>query len=525
MEEYTVTISRFNPGVDDQPTLEEYKVPRVDQGSVIAALLYIYEELDSTLLFNYGCRYKLCGKCAMKINGQPRLACETPLEDGMVLEPLDNLPLIRDLAVDRSGLLEPLRKYEIFLSQDQEPEVALEPPEFFQLTRCNECLSCLSNCPAYGRELGFDGPFFGVKLAELYYDVRDGKKQLSHLESFLDQCIQCRQCDVNCPWDVNFSEISSKIKGEVFKHKGVSVRDWLMSRPHLVGHLVSSVSSFFNSLVKKKSVRKIIDVLLRIDERAPFPEYHPGKALSREAIERTTKRKVAYFVGCFDRFNDPDTAKSSLFVLEENGVEATAFDPGCCGAPFIGLGDLESARNRAVAVSGELEKLINQGYDIVASCTTCGAVMKCEYPLLFNQLKEEGARTRIFNLGDYLWQMHEAGELNTRYQEIKRRVGYQSPCHLRSQKIGTPFVDLLRLIPGLEVVATFDKCCGMAGTMGFKKERYELSQRVGTPLIDEIRGEKLDLILSDCASCQMKIENDAKVNSIHPIAMIRQAMQ
>lgn len=525
MDEYTIRISRFNPEVDDGPTLKEYTVPHVDQGSVIAALIYVYEEIDSTLLFSYGCRYKLCGKCAIKINGQPGLACETTLEDRMTLEPLDNLPVIRDLAVDRSGLLEPLRKYDLVYSADHEPEVALQPPEFSQLMRCNECLSCLSNCPAYKEEIDYGGPFFGVKLAELYYDVRDGKKQLKHLESFLDQCIQCRQCDVNCPWDVNFSEISSKIKGEVFKHKGVSVRDWLMSRPHLVGHLVSSVSSFFNSLVKKKSVRKIIDVLLRIDERAPFPEYHPGKVLPREGIERTTKRKVAYFVGCFDRFNDPDTAKNSLFVLEANGVEATAFDPGCCGAPFIGLGDLESARNRAIAVSRELRKLIHQGYDIVASCTTCGAVMKYEYPFLFDQLKEEEVQSRIYNLGDYLWQMHKAGELNTDYKKIKRRVGYQSPCHLKAQKIGAPFVDLLQLIPGLELAATFDKCCGMAGTMGFKKERYELSQRIGNPLSDEIRGKKLDLILSDCASCQMKIKNDAKVDSVHPITMIRQAMR
>lgn len=96
---------------------------------------------------------------------------------------------------------------------------------------------------------------------------------------------------------------------------------------------------------------------------------------------------------------------------------------------------------------------------------------------------------------------------------------------MRSQKIGIPFVDLLRLIPGVEVVATFDRCCGMAGTMGFKKERYELSQKIGDPLIDQITGKKLDLILSDCASCQMKIKNDAKVDTIHPITMIRQAMQ
>jgi len=525
VEEYTVTISRFNPGVDDQPTLEEYKVPRVDQGSVIAALLYIYEELDSTLLFNYGCRYKLCGKCAMKINGQPRLACETPLEDGMVLEPLDNLPLIRDLAVDRSGLLEPLRKYEIFLSQDQEPEVALEPPEFFQLTRCNECLSCLSNCPAYGRELGFDGPFFGVKLAELYYDVRDGRKKLRHVESFLDKCIQCKRCDVNCPWDVDFSEISTKIKGAAFKGKEISMRDWLISRPHLLGRVSSFLSPIFNALATKKPVRRILDVLLRIDERAPFPEYHPGTFQPRRDRETAAKRKVAYFVGCFDRFNDPDTARDSLFVLEANGVEARVFDPGCCGAPFIGLGDLESARERAIAVSKELRELIRQGYEIVASCTSCGAMIEREYPALFDLLKEEELTCHIHNLGEYLWQMHKLGELDTNFRELKRRVGYHSPCHLKAQRIGTPFVDLLRLIPGLEVARRFDKCCGMAGTMGFKKERYEIAREIGSPLMDEIRDEKLDVVLSDCASCQMKIHNDSGIDAVHPIKVIREAMQ
>jgi glycerol-3-phosphate dehydrogenase subunit C len=525
MEECTIRVSRFNPEVDERSALQEYKVPRVDQGTVIAALMYVYEEIDSTLFFNYGCRYKLCGKCAIKINGQPRLACETPLEDGMVLEPLDNLPIIRDLAVDRSGLLEPLRKYDLVYSADQEPEVAIQPPEFSQLMRCNECLSCLSNCPAFKEEIGYGGPFFGVKLAELYYDVRDGKKQLSQLESFLDQCIQCRQCDVNCPWDVDFSEISSKIKGEAFKHQKVSLRDWLMSRPHFLGLLASSASSFFNALPRNKSIRKIMDALLKIDERAPFPEYHPGRIIPHEAMEGMAKRKVAYFVGCFDRFNDPDTARNSLFVLEANGLEAKAFDPGCCGAPFIGLGDLESAKKRAIAVSRELKKLIRGGYDIVASCTSCGAMMKCEYPFLFDQLKEDEFQSRIHNLGDYLWHMHEAGQLDTNYKEIKRRVGYHSPCHLKAQKIGAPFVDLLRLIPGLEVAATFDKCCGMAGTMGFKKERYDLSQEIGNPLMIQVRDTKLDMVLSDCASCQMKIRNDAKVDSVHPITVIREAMQ
>ena len=62
-KEYTIKISRYNPEVDDAPVLKEYRVPCAEQESVLGALLYIYEEIDSTLLFNYGCRFRLCGKC------------------------------------------------------------------------------------------------------------------------------------------------------------------------------------------------------------------------------------------------------------------------------------------------------------------------------------------------------------------------------------------------------------------------------------------------------------------------------
>ena len=159
--------------------MEEYKVPHVEQGTVLEALQFIYEEIDSSLLFSYGCRSKTCGKCAIRMKGKPGLACETPLEDGMALEPLENFPIIRDLAVDRSNLLEGLKKYDIVFSPVEEPEIAIQPPEFFQLIMCNECLSCLSVCPIFSQGVLEGTPCFGVKLAELDYDVRDGRERFT----------------------------------------------------------------------------------------------------------------------------------------------------------------------------------------------------------------------------------------------------------------------------------------------------------------------------------------------------------
>jgi len=525
MKECEIKISRYNPQMDDRPILKEYKVPFKDQGTVLEALLYIYEEIDSTLFFNYGCRFRLCGKCAIKINGKPGLACETALEDGMILEPLDNFPIIRDLGFDRSGLIEPIRKHNIILFPVREPEIAIQPSEFFYLLKCNECTSCLSTCPVYSQNVGYDGPFFGVKLAELYYDVRDGGKQLSHLESFLDKCIQCKQCDVVCPWEVNLSQIITKIKGRIFKQKKLSIRDWLISHPTLMGYLVSPFFNIFNTLVKKKTIRKMIDQLMGIDARAPFPEYHPSKIKLQKERKERAKHKVAYFVGCYNKFNDPNTSQDVLSILDANRLEVIALDLGCCGMPFLGIGDLESAEKRASTVSTEMKELVLNGYDIVFSCPSCAAMIKIEYPALFHLLEGEELQGRIHDLGSYLWQLNQSGELNTNFREIRRKVGYHVPCHLKAQKIGIPFVDLLGLIPGLEVQAIFDKCCGMAGTMGFKKEKYELSQKVGSSLMNELKDSKLDLILTDCASCQIKIRNDAKINTSHPITIIKEAMK
>jgi len=205
-------------------------------------------------------------------------------------------------------------------------------------------------------------------------------------------------------------------------------------------------------------------------------------------------------------------------------VEVEVLDFGCCGGPFIGIGDLASARKRAEVVSEELSKWIQKGYDIVLSCTSCGSMIRDDYPSLFRMLAEEEFQSHLLNIGEYLWQMHGSGQLKMKFREIRKRIGYQAPCHLKAQKIGVPFVNLLKLIPGLRVHAILDKCCGMAGTMGFKKEKFDLSQKIGEPLFDEIEKEELNVVLSDCAACQMKMKKETGVQSYHPIIFLKEIL-
>jgi glycerol-3-phosphate dehydrogenase subunit C len=278
-------------------------------------------------------------------------------------------------------------------------------------------------------------------------------------------------------------------------------------------------------LLKQELVRKILDRLMGIHERAFVPEYHPGRIKKRQKMEDREKHKVAYFLGCFDKFNDPSIAEDSLSVMESCNLNGEVIDLGCCGLPLIGIGNLDSAKDRAVEVSEKIKKLITEGYDIIFSCPSCASTTRDLYPRLFGLLREEEFQKKMYDIGEYLLGLLRSDPLKMNFKKMGKNVVYHIPCHLKSQKIGTPFIEVLALVPGLQIDAVFDQCCGMAGTMGFKKEKYEFSKEVGDPLIKLIKRTGANLILSDCAACRMRIGSEAGVQTSHSISILKEVLK
>ncbi|NEU30970.1 2Fe-2S iron-sulfur cluster binding domain-containing protein [bacterium LRH843] len=149
----------------------EYTVEvEMGKSTVLEALQKIQEEHDSSLAFRYGCRYKNCGLCGIKINGHPRMACMTKVKDKMKLEPLDNIPVIQDLIVERSFITETIQNMNLIPDIDHSIPVNLTK-EFHSVNKCTECQVCLSGSSLYSEENRDQspGPLFFVKLAQLYY--------------------------------------------------------------------------------------------------------------------------------------------------------------------------------------------------------------------------------------------------------------------------------------------------------------------------------------------------------------------
>lgn len=201
-ETITITVERSDPDGGREPVLEAYEVPLDPGATVMGALLHVYERSEPGLAFRCGCRNRDCGLCAVDVNGKPRLACVTPLREGMVIRPLAKLPVARDLMIDRRWIMAFLERFDLYVRDgdagDWPPRLPV-PPAHARLAACAECLSCLSACPSF--EFGRDdlgGPYHFVKLAQLHWDPRntvDRRAQAAELG--IARCAGCRKCA--CP--------------------------------------------------------------------------------------------------------------------------------------------------------------------------------------------------------------------------------------------------------------------------------------------------------------------------------------
>lgn len=196
---------------------QSFEVPAKRGMTVLEGLYYIKENLDSSLAFRASCRMGICGSCAMKINGKPRLACETQilfLGNKITVEPLENYRVIKDLVTDFEGFFAKHKAVKPYLiRQDEnyeEPKELLQTPEqlneYYVFTLCIKCGACYSVCPAASTLDSYLGPAAMAAAYRFCADSRDeGQRDRYEVASSSQGVWRCHlamECSEVCPKNV-----------------------------------------------------------------------------------------------------------------------------------------------------------------------------------------------------------------------------------------------------------------------------------------------------------------------------------
>jgi succinate dehydrogenase / fumarate reductase iron-sulfur subunit len=176
----TFKILRYDPVTEGQAHFESFIHESKPADSILETLKDIRDQQDPSLAFRYSCREAVCGSCAMVINGEIALACRTQVEaletDVIVIEPLPNLEIQKDLIVDMEPFWTAYRQVEPFLQPegDVPPKGHLveekDMEAAFQFITCILCAACYAACPVASRDGRYVGP---AALAKLYRFIKD----------------------------------------------------------------------------------------------------------------------------------------------------------------------------------------------------------------------------------------------------------------------------------------------------------------------------------------------------------------
>lgn len=188
---------------------QNFQVPYRKWMRVLDALTWISENEAPDLAYRWFCSSKMCGTCAVRMNGREVLACWEAVEPVMIIEPLRNLPVVRDLVVDRSKYEEKVASLEPWLERPQPYTEFPEPLTHKQMKNasktidCISCMCCYSACPVIG--LGaltdFAGPAPLVQLGQTALDPRNDPAKVTHSLALtgIFNCVSCYKCEEVCP--------------------------------------------------------------------------------------------------------------------------------------------------------------------------------------------------------------------------------------------------------------------------------------------------------------------------------------
>ncbi len=408
-------------------------------------------------------------------------------------------------------------------------------PEFWSLAHveqelrrvydiCNGCRRCITLCPS------FKDLFKSLDTEEV--DGEAGQLAPAALKRVVDLCYQCKLCFNHCPytpphrWQVDFPRLMLRARAAEAKQHGVTLQDRMLGNTDLVGRLGTLMAPLANWANTLAPHRAFLQAVAGIHRRRNLPRFARPRFSAwfgqRAPAAFVPQAKVALFATCVVEYNDPAVGKAAVAVLERNRVDVTLPAQRCCGMPYLDGGAVEEAQALIRENVRSLAAAVREGREIVVPGPTCSYMLKQEYPWLDGSDDARLVASHTRDLFEYLMRLAALGKLDTGFSRRPGKIAYHLPCHLRAQNLGTKSADLLRLIPGAEV-EVIERCSGVDGTWGFKREYYELSLQVAEPLFKELGDARPDRVASDCPLAGLQIAQGTGLAPRHPIQIVADA--
>ena len=356
---------------------------------------------------------------------------------------------------------------------------------------------------------------------ELRYRIKDS----AFFDNALKYCLNCKRCEVACPSGVKVGDIVARAKIK-YGHSQHKMRDLMLSSTDLVGGMATTFAPIVNLALSLDITKSVLDSTLGVSAHASMPKY-ASKRFEQwfkkvKAHQECYSRFVEYFHGCYVNYNYPQLGQDFVTLMNACGYGVHILEKQkCCGVALIANGFASQATS---AAKTNLASIRKASQPVLTTSSSCTLTIKEEYSTILDQDTSD-IQSKVQMAVKWLYDRIERGEVRLAFRkDFKMKAAYHTPCHL--QKLGNQIysIALLRMIPGLDLKVLEQKCCGISGTFGFKKENYAISQKIGSQLYERIYAANPEVVITDCETCKWQIEGACGIPVFNPISILVQAL-
>lgn len=404
------------------------------------------------------------------------------------------------------------------------------------LDECIKCNICTSYCPVSAVTDKFPGPKYVGPQAQRFRE----NGQPDTPDASVDYCSGCRVCNEVCPTGVKIAEINARARAAIVAERGMPLRNRLLGRNELLGKLGSIAPPLANFALHNPFSRLMAEKVMGIAKEAPLPtwstrgtfrDWLSATATRRLRTDPQTGKKVVYFHGCATMYYEPFIGRAAVAVMEHQGYEVIVPLQNCCGLPLLSNGEFGAAEGYHKHNVAHLASFARAGFPIVGTSTSCTLTLKEEAPELLDMADDntQALKLATWDIFEWLRELALKGELKTDFRPLNLHVPYHAPCQLRAHRVGKPALEIMEMIPGLDIAESHARCCGIAGTYGYKTEKYQIAMDVGEELFQFVREEGANIqggvqyTACDSETCRWQLEHGTHLPSRHPIELLAAA--
>jgi Fe-S oxidoreductase/FAD/FMN-containing dehydrogenase len=344
----------------------------------------------------------------------------------------------------------------------------------------------------------------------------------------LDLCLACKGCKSECPVGVDVATYKAEFLSHYYEGRLRPLSAYAFGHIDLWARAASHFPGVANLATQLPVLRDIAKLIVGIPQQRTIPAFAAENFRSwyqrtrrGNSAQNATSSTVLLWPDTFNNYFHPDTAKAAVEVLESLGFTVTIPKVHlCCGRPLYDHGMLDRAERLLLQILNELSPEIEAGIPIVGLEPSCVAVFRDELVNLFpNDPRAQALSRQVFLLSEFL----EAKQVAL--LRLDRKAILHGHCHQKSIMTMTAEESLLHRL-GVDFQSPAPGCCGMAGSFGFERDKYDVSMAIGElELLPAVRKAPSDwLIIANGFSCREQIAQGSERQAVHLAEVLRMAI-